>query len=101
MGTLRYHNEEFTFEDRVLAHLQVVISTKLRRSENFFLAWNVPAGSGSGRHALWIDNAIPLHITFSGSRPPQLNREWIESLMVSSVTGGIRLSEEPQADSAE
>lgn len=101
MGTLRYHNEEFSFDDRVLTHLQIVISTKLRRSESFFLTWNVPAGSGSGRHALWIDNAIPLHITFSGSRTPQINREWIESLLVASVTGGIHLSEEPPAESAE
>ncbi len=101
MGTLRYHDEEFSFDDRVLMHLQIVISTKLRRSENFFLTWNVPAGSGSGRHALWIDNAIPLHITFSGSRTPQINREWVESLMLSSVNGGIHLTDEPSANPAE
>ena len=37
MGTLRYEMEEFSFDDRVLAHVQIVISTKLRRGENFFL----------------------------------------------------------------
>lgn len=101
MGTLRYDDEEFVFEDRMLAHLQIVISSKLRRSENFFLTWAAPVGSGNDRHAIWIDNAIPLHITFSGSRPPQINREWIESLMISSATGGVHLAEEPPAPSAE
>lgn len=101
VGVLRYNDEEFDFEDRMLAHLQIVISTKLRRSENFFLTWAVPAGSGSGRHALWIDNGVPLHITFSGSRAPQINREWIESLILSSATGGVHLSDDPPAASVE
>lgn len=95
MGTLRYHNEEFSFDDRLLAHVQIVISTKLRRGENFFLSWTVPAGGGSGRHALWIDPAIPVHITYSGSRPPHINREWIEALIVSSANGGVHLTDDP------
>jgi hypothetical protein len=97
MGTLRYHNEDFSFDDRMLAHVQIVISTKLRRGENFFLTWSVPAGNGSGRHALWIDNGVPLHITYSGSRAPQINREWIEALILSSATGGVHLADDPPA----
>ena len=43
MGTLFYAGEsKFSLEDRLLAHLQVVIGMKLRRSESFFLAWTVP-----------------------------------------------------------
>ncbi|MBX9719024.1 MAG: hypothetical protein K2X36_09325 [Microbacteriaceae bacterium] len=95
MGLLRYHNEEFGFDDRMLAHVQIVISTKLRRGENFFLTWTLPASSGSGRHALWIDNGVPLHITYSGSRPPQINREWIEALILSSATGAVNLVDDP------
>ncbi len=101
MGILRYCDEEFQFDDRMLAHLQIVISTKLRRSENFFLSWPVPATAGSGRHALWIDNGVPLHMTFSGSRAPQINREWIESLIVSSATGGVHLTDDPPVASVE
>lgn len=101
MGTLRYQNEEFSFDDRLLAHMQIVISTKLRRGENFFLTWSVPAHGGSGRHALWIDNGVPVHITYSGSRPPQINREWIEMLIASSATGGVHLSDEPSIPSVE
>lgn len=95
VGVLRYDDEEFEFDDRLLAHLQIVVSTKLRRAENFFLTWPVPAGAGSGRHALWIDNGVPLHITFAGSRAPQINREWIESLILSSATGSIHLDDSP------
>ena len=95
MGLLRYHNEEFGFDDRMLAHVQIVISTKLRRGENFFLTWTLPASNGSGRHALWIDNGVPLHITYSGSRPPQINREWIEALILSSATGAVNLVDAP------
>jgi len=95
MGTLRYEMEEFSFDDRVLAHVQIVISTKLRRGENFFLTWSLPSSAGSGRHALWIDNGVPIHISYSGSRAPVINREWVESLILSSATGGVHLSEEP------
>jgi hypothetical protein len=96
MGILRYHNEDFELDDRILAHLQVVISTKLRRGENFFFTWHVPASAGSGRHAIWVDNGVPLHITFSGSKVPSLNREWIEAMIVTTATsGGLQLTEEP------
>ncbi|UYN83504.1 MAG: hypothetical protein KIT89_12610 [Microcella sp.] len=101
MGVLRYHNEDFSFDDRLLAHMQVVISTKLRRGENFFLTWALPADAGSGRHALWVDNGVPIHITYSGSRPPSLNREWIEHLILTSAGGAVHLNDDPPPTSVE
>jgi hypothetical protein len=96
LGILRYHNEEFELDDRILAHMQVVISTKLRRAENFFLSWSIAASNGSGRHAIWIDNGVPLHITFSGSKVPTLNREWIEAMILNAAaSGGVQLTDEP------
>lgn len=98
MGTLRYGGEEFEFSDRVLTHMQVVISAKLRRGENFFFTWPVPAEGGSGRHALWIDNGVPIHFFYSGSRSVGINREWLESLIASaSRASGLLLTEEPTA----
>lgn len=97
MGVLQYDDEEFDFDDRVLVHLQIVISTKLRRRENFFLSWSQPIERGSGRHAIWIDNGLPLHFFYNGSRPASINREWLEQLLLaSSQAGGLQLSEEPQ-----
>lgn len=96
MGVLQYDDEEYDFDDRVLFHLQIVISTKLRRHENFFLSWSQPIERGSGRHAIWIDNGLPLHFYFNGSRAASINREWIEQLLLaSSQAGGLHLTEEP------
>jgi len=97
MGALSYGGDEFEFEDRVLTHLQVVISTKLRRGENFFLSWPVPLERGSGRHAIWIDNGVPIHFFYSGSRPAGVNREWVESLLLSAGrASGLFLGDEPE-----
>ena len=99
MGILYYDREEFDFDDRVLMHLQIVVSTKLRRNEDFFLSWTLPVERGSGRHALWIDNGIPLHFFYSGSRAIGINREWVEFLMVSAgKAGGLVLTEEPRTE---
>ena len=45
MGVLNYGGTDYLFGDRLLAHLQVVITTKLRRRESFALSW-VPDGDG-------------------------------------------------------
>ena len=96
MGVLQYNDEEFDFDDRALFHLQVVISTKLRRGEDFMLSWTQPLERGSGRHAIWIDNGIPLHFYYNGSRSAAINHEWIEDLLLSSTrAGGMVLGAEP------
>lgn len=97
MGTLRYDGQEIDFDDRVLTHLQIVISTKLRRGENFFLSWGQPVERGSGRHAVWIDNGVPIHFYYSGSRPATVNRDWVEALLLSAGrTMGLQVSPEPE-----
>ncbi|MCU1420351.1 MAG: ATP-dependent ligase [Microbacteriaceae bacterium] len=98
MGSLHYGGQEFEFDDRTLTHLQIVFSTKLRRGENFFFSWISPLERGSGRHAIWIDNGTPIHFFFSGSRPPSVNRDWIESMLqASGRTAGLQLGTEPEA----
>ncbi|MET0975475.1 MAG: hypothetical protein ABWX82_07385 [Leifsonia sp.] len=96
MGSLFYVDDEFEFDDRTLAHLQIVISTKLRRGENFFLAWTQPMERGSGRNSIWIDNGVPIRFFYSGSRPPSINRDWVEALVLSAGrASGLLLGEEP------
>ncbi len=102
MGSLHYDGREFELDDRVLAHLQVVISAKLRRHESFFITWSQPLERGSGRHSIWVDNGVPLHIFFNGSRVPTLNRNWIDELMTSaSRATGLVISEEPDPPTAQ
>ncbi|MET0726051.1 MAG: hypothetical protein ABWY36_06840 [Leifsonia sp.] len=96
MGSLFYDGDDFEFDDRILAHLQLVISTKLRRRENFFLTWSQPLERGSGRHSIWIDNGVPIRFFYSGSRTPSINRDWVESLMLSAGrASGLLLGDEP------
>ncbi|HRN28975.1 MAG TPA: hypothetical protein PK781_03085 [Terrimesophilobacter sp.] len=81
MGILVYgHGVEHRIDDRVLAHLQLVIATKLRRDEPFLLSWHTGTDEGSGRVSLWMSPAIPLQFVFFGSRQPQLNRAWLDVL---------------------
>ncbi|MEV8214965.1 ATP-dependent DNA ligase [Leifsonia sp. NPDC077715] len=80
MGTLVYESMVFEFEDRLLAHLQVVIVNKLRRRESFVMPWRVASDAGSGRAAIWLDPSIPLYFEFEGSRIPSINREWLARL---------------------
>ena len=96
MGSLHYGGQEFEFDDRTLTHLQIVFSTKLRRRENFFFSWIQPLERGSGRHAIWVDNGVPIHFFYSDSRNVAINREWIESMINSSGrASGLILTDEP------
>ena len=96
MGFLHYDGEEYDFDDRVLLHLQIVISTKLRRHENFFITWALPMERGSGRRAIWIDNGVPIHFSYSGLRAATINRDWVEHMVNSSTnSAGLFVGPEP------
>jgi hypothetical protein len=79
-------------------HLQVVIGSKLRRGESFFLSWNDPAAAGAGRSSVWLHPSIPLFFKYYGSKTPTLNRAWVDALTTSANSGhGLLLSTEPPA----
>ncbi|MBA8817260.1 hypothetical protein FHX48_002358 [Microbacterium halimionae] len=85
-------------DDRTLAHLRIVVMNKLRRSESFMFDFEV--GDGSGRRSYWIAPSVPIQFHFYGSRTPQINRAWVEDLMLAaSGPNGLSLTPEP-ADSA-
>lgn len=97
MGYIQYGGaaEAIHIEDRALAHLKVVIATKLRRNESFTLSWRHPDGDQEGRSTIWLHPSIPLRFTFDEPEAPRLNVKWIEELMHSaSSTGGIQLVDE-------
>ncbi|MFP3465344.1 ATP-dependent DNA ligase [Leifsonia sp. SIMBA_070] len=72
------------FEDRLLAHLQIVIAQKIRRGESFFMAWRDSVETGDGHSSIWIHPAQNLYFKFSGSRFPKINPAWVEALMASA-----------------
>jgi hypothetical protein len=95
MGQLIYGATEYTLDDRVLAHLQVVVSMKLRRGENFFVSWRSSTADGSGRQSVWIDNGMHLGFHYDGARIPAVNREWAEEMALSAHTNfGLQLTNE-------
>ncbi|UWF78720.1 MULTISPECIES: DUF7882 family protein [Microbacterium] len=97
MGRIIYDGSEYPIEidDRTLAHLKVVIATKLRRNEAFTFSWVHPDSDNGGRSTIWLHPSIPLRFVFEDPKPPALNREWIERLMHSAnSSGGITLLEE-------
>lgn len=99
MGTLLYGNPGtvIAFDDRALMHLQIVISTKLRRRESFVFTWTDSADEGGGRSAIWLDPTATLYYRYLGSRTPTINREWIEALMLSANSaGGLVFIDEPE-----
>jgi len=84
MGSLTYDSIVIEFEDRLLAHLQIVIVNKLRRRESFAMSWRDAPEVGDGRSAIWLDPSIPIYFKFDGSRVPSINREWVERLAESA-----------------
>ena len=94
MGTIYYGSEAtaIDIEDLALAHLKVVIATKLRRGESFTVSWRHPADQPRGRSTIWIHPSIPLRFVFEDPEPAVLNRQWLEELANSAnSTGGIQL----------
>lgn len=88
------------FDDRVLAHLQLVIGAKLRRAESFYFSWRDDPAIGDGRSTLWMHPTIPLYFKYAGGRQPSINRAWIDALMsTANSPGGLVLVPEPDVKS--
>ena len=89
------------FEDRVLAHLQVVIGNKLKRGEPFYFQWKDDATIGGGRSSVWMHPAASFAFKYYGGRPPSLNRAWLDALMyTANAPHGLYVVPEPQGSSA-
>lgn len=94
MGTIYYGGSAtpIHIDDRALAHLKVVIATKLRRGESFTVSWQHPDDHPRGRSTLWLHPSIPLRFVFDEPEAPQLSREWLEELANSAnSSGGVAL----------
>ena len=97
MGTIYYGGSQtpIPIEDRALAHLKVVIATKLRRSESFTVSWHHPDDQPRGRSTIWLHPSIALRFVFDDPEPAELSRAWIEELATSAnSSGGIMLTAE-------
>jgi hypothetical protein len=104
MGTLFYGSQPISvrIEDVLLRHLELVITSKLRRGEGLMLTWHDDETTGDGRSSVWIHPSIELHYRYSGSREPQVDRDLLEELAAAAGSnGGIRIATGAQTAKAE
>ena len=88
MGTIQYGSsaEVIVVPDALLAHLKLVMITRMRRSESFTLSWEQRV-AGAPRHStVWVHYSMPLRFTFDGAEAPELDPALLDALMVSSYT---------------
>lgn len=86
MGYLVYDSStRVSFDDELLAQLQAVIVTKLRRKESFTMSWKEPEERGGGRTAIWLSEALPLRFNYEMDEVPHHDQSWIERLAKSAA----------------
>ena len=87
----------FDIDDRLLAHLRIVVMNKLRRNESFM--FHLDRTDGLGPKSVWVHPAVPIVFHFFGSRTPAINRAWVEALMAeASGPHGLTLVPEPATE---
>jgi hypothetical protein len=96
---LKYGAREIVVEDRVLAHISVVVTQKLRRRESFLLT--LPASDRRmATEAMWMSCNSDIAFAYSGNRVPSLNHAWLEQMMTESFSAhglDLTLHGEPAA----
>jgi hypothetical protein len=97
MGTLKYGRfSEINFDDRLLAHLQIVIGAKLRRGESFYFSWVNAHDADRGRTTIWLHPSMSLKYKYYVSQMPRINAAWIEELALSAnSSAGLYVGDEP------
>lgn len=97
MGKFIYEGDvRAEIEDRLLAHIQVVIGNKLRRDESFYFSWKDDASLGTSRMSIWVHPHATLVFKYYGSRPPAINPGWLDALMhTANSPGGLYAVGEP------
>lgn len=94
MGCLYYGDSEngIIMPDALLAHLKVIITTKLRRRESFTLTWRHDIAEPQGRSALWLQESIPLRFVFDSEASDDLQTSVLQDYSrMANSTGGLTI----------
>ncbi|QEE62310.1 ATP-dependent DNA ligase [Salinibacterium sp. dk2585] len=105
MGFMLYDGTSVQFDDRLLAHLQIVMVQKLMKQESFLVSWKDGPSLGDGRGSFWMSPNTPIYFKFLGSRTPEINQEWLlqlghsadssQGLVVTDEDGTLAVSGSP------
>lgn len=95
MGNLHLSERDiYRFDDRTLAHLRTVITSKLLQQESFMFTW-IEAGI---QRSAWLHPASNLIFEFESAHTPEINRAWAKELFSQANSlGGLRLVPEPSS----
>ena len=87
MAYLFYGTETRPVEmpDRVLAHVKVVVATKLRRGESFMLTWT--HATDLGPTSIWLQPSIPLRFVFDSADLVSLDLDYLQALARAANSG--------------
>jgi hypothetical protein len=87
----------FEFDDELLAHVQALLTAKLKRNEPFFMWWSLPREQGSGRVSLWMHPSVPVMFEFRRVARYQLEGQLLNELALGSASAfGLDMSEHTQ-----
>lgn len=97
MGKFVYNGDiKVEIEDRALTHLQLAMTSKLRRGEPFGFTWREDLSVGGGRTTVWVHPGSSLVFKYAGGRQPSINRHWIDALAcTANAPSGLYLVHEP------
>ncbi|MEN0024630.1 MAG: ATP-dependent DNA ligase [Microbacterium sp.] len=97
MGRFIYEGgQRLEVEDRALTHLQLVITSKLRRAEPFPFSWRGDPSTGGGKTTVWVHAQSSLVFQYYGSRRPSVNPAWVDALAYTAhSSSGLYLVPEP------
>ncbi|WP_309065339.1 DUF7882 family protein [Microbacterium sp.] len=104
MGRMKYDGsgDEIVIDDVALAHLKIVITTKLRRQESFMMTWFPVNDSVNRKRTIWIHPAIPLQFGFDTADSPPIDSRRIHALMERlNATGELLLDGQAVATTTE
>ncbi|MBG6059681.1 hypothetical protein RCH16_002031 [Cryobacterium sp. MP_M5] len=97
MGKLTYNSTlTVNLEDRLLAHLEAAIGTKLQHGEGCYFSWT-DCPSGIGRTTIWLHPQISLSYKYASNSRPPLNAHWIHALLFTANSpAGLEIVLEPR-----
>ncbi|MEV5040612.1 hypothetical protein [Microbacterium sp. LMI1x-1-1.1] len=96
MGRLTIGSASVKLDDRLIAHLELVIVTKLRRHEPFVFTWSKDVSVGGGRESQWVQPSSKIDIRFDKRAKIPINPAWVEALMATANSpSGLYVVPEP------
>lgn len=96
MGILEYNSSHppIVVDDATLAHLKIIIGTKLRRQESFMMTWLPESKDPAGRLTAWVHPSIPLILAFDEAKMPAIDPARIARMMESLNAHGELIIEQ-------